>query len=123
MAERDREALLALEEGRCTAIGAGDVEALGKLLAEDYVHVHMNALVDDRAGHIAKVAANPRKVTRGALRIDISGDTACLYGPMRNVMTRPDGSFATIEAYATQVATRTGRGWRFVAMQVTRIGV
>jgi hypothetical protein len=111
--------LLALEQRRCAAISAGDIETLESLLSEDYVHVHMTAAVDDRAGHLAAVAKRPRTTTRGEIRVRIYGELAVLTGELTNHMALPGEEARTIRAYCQQVAVRHDRTWRFVSVQLT----
>ena len=110
-----------LERRRLDAIAAGDGEALSALLVETYVHVHLNGFLDDRAGHVEKVVANPRITERGELKIRVLGEAAILNGTATNIMRRPDGSEQRIEANCQQAAVRTLDGWRIVLTQMTRI--
>jgi uncharacterized protein (TIGR02246 family) len=111
--------LLELEQRRCAAISAGDVEALSALLSDDYVHVHMNAAVDDRAGHLDGVAKRPRQTTRGELQVRVYGELAVLTGELTNQMVVPGQEPRVMRAYCHQVAVRRDGGWRFVSTQLT----
>lgn len=111
--------LLELEKRRCAAIGAADIATLKSLLSDDYVHVHMNAAVDDRAGHLDGVARRPRQTTRGELHVRIYGDVAVLTGELKNQMVVPGEEPRAVRAYCHQVAVRQGSGWRFVSTQLT----
>lgn len=115
----DRDALLDLERRRCAAISAGDVEALRALLSDDYVHVHMNAALDDRAGHLDGVARRPRETTRGELLVRVYGELAVLTGELTNRMAAPGEQPKTMRAYCHQVAVRHDGAWRFVSTQLT----
>jgi ketosteroid isomerase-like protein len=108
-----------LEETRCAAISSGDVDALGALLSDDYLHVHMTGRVDDRAGHVAGVAARPRRTSRGELTVRTWGDVAVLTGELTNHMAMPDGSTREMRAYCHEVAVRRDATWRFVSIQLT----
>jgi hypothetical protein len=111
----ERTELLALEQRRCAAISAGDIETLSSLLGDDYVHVHMNAAVDDRAGHLRAVAQRPRTTTRGEIQVRIYGELAVLTGELTNRM--PEAR--VVRAYCHQVAVRRDGAWRFVSIQLT----
>jgi len=111
----ERTALLELEKRRCAAISAGDIEALRSLLGDDYVHVHMTAAVDDRAGHLEAVAKRPRTTTRGEIQVRIYGDLAVLTGELTNHMAEA----RVVSAYCHQVAVRRDGAWRFVSIQLT----
>lgn len=111
--------LLQLEQRRCAAISAGDTTTLKALLSDDYVHVHMNAAVDDREGHLTRVAKNPRTTTRGEIRVQIYGDLAVLTGEQTNHMAAPGEQVRAVRAYCHEVAVRRDGAWRFVSIQLT----
>ncbi|MDD9943149.1 MAG: nuclear transport factor 2 family protein [Myxococcales bacterium] len=113
------DALVALEQRRCAAISAGDTETLKSLLSEDYVHVHMNAAVDDREGHLTGIGKRPRTTTRADLHVRIFGQLAVLTGELLNVWPLPGGESRTMRAYCHQVAVHRGGAWRFVSTQLT----
>lgn len=115
----DVDTLKALEARRCAAIGAGDVETLKAMLADDYVHVHMTGRVDDRAGHLNAVSVRPRRTERGALLVRVYGDLAVITGELTNHMTDAGGETGAAHAYCHQVAARHGGDWRFVSIQLT----
>jgi uncharacterized protein (TIGR02246 family) len=111
--------LVELEARRCAAISAGDIEALESLLRDDYVHVHMNAAVDDRARHLAGVAKRPRTTTRGEIQVRIYGDLAVLTGELINRMAVPGQEPRVVRAYCHQVAVRQDGAWLFASTQLT----
>ncbi len=115
----DVDDLLELEQRRCAAISTGDIEALQSLLSDDYVHVHMTAAVDDRAGHLRAVAKRPRTTTRGDLRVRVYCDLAVLTGELTNQMPVPGQEPRAVRAYCHQVAVRKGGAWRFTSIQLT----
>lgn len=118
----ERAELLELERRRCAAISAGDIEALQALLGADYVHVHMTAAVDDRAGHLQGVAKRPRTTTRGDIQVRIYGELAVLTGELTNQMLVGEET-REIRAYCHQVAVRRDGAWRFVSIQLTPLKV
>jgi ketosteroid isomerase-like protein len=113
------EQLLDLERRRCAAISSGDVEGLGQLLSDDYLHIHMTGATDDRAGHLEAVAARPRTPVRGDVRVRIYGDLAILTGDLANHMNSSDAPGRVVHAHCHQVAVRRDGRWRFVAIQLT----
>lgn len=114
-----RKELEELELARCTAISAGDVDALEAMLSDDYVHVHMNGRLDDRAGHLHAVSSRPRQTTRGELTIRLWGDAAVLTGELTNRMKTRDDGIRETHAFCHQVAVRSDGAWRFVSVQLT----
>lgn len=115
----DVEVLTALEDARCRAIGAGDLDTLGAMLTEDYIHVHMTGRVDDRDGHLKAVASRPRRTERGDLNIRVYGALAVITGELTNHVVGANGEPTATRAYCHQVAARVDGGWRFVAVQLT----
>jgi hypothetical protein len=115
----EREALLELERQRCAAISSGDIDTLKSLLSDDYVHVHMTAAVDDRAGHLKGVSERPRTTTRGDIKVRVYGEVAVLTGELTNQMATPGQEPKVVRAYCQQVAVRRDGTWRFVSIQLT----
>lgn len=113
------ETLTALEAARCHAISSGDLDTLREMLTEDYAHVHMTGRVDDRAGHLAAVAARPRRTERGDLLVRVYGDLAVITGELTNYQPGPDGTEGATRAYCHEVAVRVGEDWRFTSVQLT----
>jgi hypothetical protein len=114
----DREVLEA-EQARCKATRQGDLEALKRVLHEDYTHVTGGASVMNRQQYLDWVSATPRRHERHDLRVRRYGDTAVIVGGLTNHLTEPGGGIRVIEAMVTQVAFREGGAWRFVAFQIT----
>jgi ketosteroid isomerase-like protein len=115
-----RASILLTEQQRCDAISSGDVLALGRLLAEDYVHVHGTAKIDDKAGFIDNVKQHPRRTERGELTVRLYGDIAVMTGKQFNYALGPDGkSTMKTENVVSQVLHRAPGGWQFVSFQLT----
>ena len=109
-----------LEERRCNATNANDAVALEKLFVEDYVHVHANALVHNRAEMIHHTTTNARTVEPRPPKVRVFGDVAILTGDLVNVVVR-DGKTIYNRLFATQVACKTSGGWKFASFQATRL--
>ena len=114
----DREVLEA-EAVRCKATREADVEALKRILHEDYTHVTGAASVMNRHQYLEWVSATPRRHERHDLSVRRYGDTAVIVGGLTNHMSEPGGGTRVIEAMVTQVARRQDGMWRFVAFQIT----
>ncbi len=120
MADRtDDDDVLALEELRCKATREGDLDALKRVLHDDYSHVTGSGSVMNRQQYLDWVGATPRRHERSELRVRRYGDSAVLLGRLTNHLTQPDGSTRVIEAMVTQTAIREDEAWRFVAFQIT----
>ncbi len=114
--------LALLEEHRRAALAAGDIEAFGELISDDYVHVHGTAVIHDKAGILNHVRKSPRTVDPRSPKIRVYGDVAVLTGEMVNVTAGAGGAAPTkVRLYATQVARKIGGKWKFVSFQTTRI--
>jgi len=114
----DREVLEA-EDARCKATSAGDLDALKRILHEDYTHVTGGASVMNREQYLAWVSATPRRHERHDMRVKRHGDTAVIIGGLTNHLSEAGGGTRVIEAMVTQVAIRQAGVWRFIAFQIT----
>jgi len=114
----DREVLEA-EEARCKATSEGDLEALERVLHDDYTHVTGGASIMNRQQYLDWVSETPRRHERHHLQVRRFGDTAVLVGGLTNHLSVAGGGTRIIEALVTQVAHREDGVWRFVAFQIT----
>ncbi|HKT54855.1 MAG TPA: nuclear transport factor 2 family protein [Caulobacteraceae bacterium] len=114
MAGEQDKALMEVEQRRCEAIGAADAEALGRLLTDDYVHIHASGLVENKEQVLASLAATRRTITRGDLNVRTYGDAAIIVGDQTIEVLTP-GQERTIVLTSTQVAVRNDGAWRFVS--------
>jgi ketosteroid isomerase-like protein len=110
------EELLRLEEERCRAISAGDVDALGRLLTDNLTHTHVTGRTQDKAAYLSALGGRPRTTTRRDLTVRTYGDTAIMTGILVNAFPS-DGGAATapMEAQALQVWVKTNAGWQQAA--------
>jgi ketosteroid isomerase-like protein len=108
--------LLQLEAERCRAISAGDVAALGQLLADDLTHTHVTGRTEDKATYLAALGGRPRVTTRRELKVRVHGDAAIMTGTLINAFP-PDGGTVrpASEAQALQVWIKAGGGWKLAA--------
>lgn len=113
-------AVIALEARRSDAIGAGDLDALAGVLADDYLHVLAPGRVVDKVQYIEMIRRGPRRPVRSGLRVRSYGDAAVLTGELENRIGTDVDVQRVIPAYCTQVAVRSGDTWRFVSYILTR---
>lgn len=128
----DKQHLLDLEQQRCDAIAAGDVDTLSGMLRDDYVHVYGGGLSSGKAEWIDHISEVPRIPERVDLNVRVYGDTAVITGKMINrIRPNDDAKPAAaigkrvpikedVQAFATQVAVRTDGEWQFCTFQMTR---
>lgn len=115
----ESENVLELERRRCAAIANADFDALGDVLAEDYLHVFGTGPTTDKPGYIAAIKAAPRVPVRDNLRVRVYGDAAVLTGDMINNITPPGQETRVVQAFCTQVAAKRDGRWQFVSFQLT----
>lgn len=115
----ETQAVLELERRRCAAIGAGDLVALGEVLADDYVHVMGTGATKDKANYIETIRNGPRVPERGDLTVRLYGNAAVVTGDIINRISYPGQETRVINAMVTQVAVKADGRWRFVSFQIT----
>jgi ketosteroid isomerase-like protein len=116
--QNQRDDVVALENLRCEATSAGDLNMLEQILADDYLHVTGNGTIMDKSGYLAWVKQLARSHQRGDLIVRFYGDTAVVIGDLLNRLQEKQGE-RVIEAVVTQVARREGERWRFVSFHIT----
>ena len=111
--------LRALEQRRSDAMATADSNTLLQIFAEDFILVHGDGSVDDRAGAIESARRLPRRVAVPRdLTIRIFGDTALLTGPV-TLAIQFGAEERLVRVYIGQVARHDGERWRFIWSQVT----
>lgn len=117
--------LLELEQRRLTAFDAGDLDALGALIADDYTHVHGMGLYDkSRAQYLQRMSGRTPgryETRRGDLIVQDLGDTAIVTGPWHGKLWPDNGDPREVEAIATGVWRRTADSWELVHFQMTKV--
>ncbi len=111
--------LRALEQRRSDAMAAVDSNALMEVFADDFILVHGDGSVDDRAGAIESARRLPRRVVVPRdLTVRIFGDTALLTGHV-TLAIQFGVEERLVRVYIGQVARHEGERWRFIWSQVT----
>jgi hypothetical protein len=128
----DIDDLLALEQTRCDAIAACDMDTLNAMLRDDYIHVYGGGLSSGKKDWLDHISEVPRLPERVDLKVRVYGDTAVFTGKMINrIRPNPDAKPAEaigkrvpikedVQAFATQVAVRENGTWQFCSFQMTR---
>lgn len=119
-AAADMAAVRALETRRCDLISQGDIDALDRLLTDDYLHVHATGRIEDKAAVLRSFAAVARRCSRGELAVRIMGDIAVAVGPQLNVTPREGEAPQETALTVTTVLRREPDGWRFVSFHACR---
>jgi len=118
-----REEILALEQRRCGALLAADVEALAPLLSERLVFMHANALPDDRASLLEKMRGGRivyRTLSVSEEMVVDLGEVALLHARL-SAAVEVAGQPRRIENRTLSVWAREEGTWRLLAYQPTPI--
>ncbi len=113
------EEIIALEDQRIEAMVKGDVEALGRILADDLIYTHTTARIDTKASFIEAVKtgkSNYKSVERKDVEVRQFGDTAVVTGHAKFHVG--DNKF---EARFIDVYAKRDNAWQMVAWQSTRL--
>src|SRR3954451_6392782 len=105
--------LFELERRRCAAFDAFDLDALRRLLAEDYMHVHGNGIFDqNREQYFTTLATRTPgryETKRSDLVLREHRDIAIMTGPfIARLWPEDGGDMRVVDAIACGVWRRTG---------------
>lgn len=117
------EQILAMEQRRCDALLAGDVEALADLLSEGLIFAHATARYEDKQTLLAKMGSGDivyKTLRISETRVEDLGDTALLVSRLSAAVT-VDGQAKEIDNMTLSVWHREGDQWRLLAYQPTAI--
>ena len=109
-----------LDEQRMKAISDGDMTAVGALIADDYVHVHADGSIMNKAGYLAFLEKSPRKSYRtpdAQVITHVYGDTAIMVGTQMNKTEKGEPTPFTL----TLVWHKTGGTWKQVGAAYTSV--
>ncbi|MDP9995720.1 ketosteroid isomerase-like protein [Variovorax boronicumulans] len=115
--------ILAADEARYQALYRQDLEALERMLADDYVHTHANGKIDDKAAFLASIeAARYRFVDarRSEQCVRISGPVVLLSGKTRTTLDVGGQTKVMDNAFVT-VWTQAEDGLRLLHWQATKL--
>lgn len=107
------------EESRYQAMIARDFDALDRLLADDLIYTHNNAVVDNKPALLQRLrdrVAVYKKIVRSDLKVRIYGDTAVVTG-QADITTEKSNPVVRF----VNVWVRTGGQWRNALWQATPI--
>lgn len=117
-------AVLQLEENRCAALLAADVDALRALLAEGLVYVHSTGGRDSRESYLAKLqggALRYLEVNFSQMEVQALAQAAVVTGRMSAVISK-DGERKTVSSRFMTVWAPDAQGqWRLHAHQGTPV--
>lgn len=120
MSEAIKAEILRLENERCRALMARDLQALAALVDDDLVHIHASGRIDTRAEYLTGVEARFvfRDVARQNLVVRVYGDIAVATGGLTQTVDTA-AETRLMRAVVTQVWRRRDGTWRQVSFQAT----
>ena len=113
--------VLAMEDTRYAAMTSGDLDALGRLFADDLAYTHSSALIDDKSSYIQAMRDGKfayRKVERSDAKVSFAGDAALVTGRIRLDVMFDIGPHM-LDSRFLSVWVRSGGQWRHLAWQST----
>ncbi len=113
-----------LEALRCQALVDADLVTLGRLVADDVVHVHANGKADDKAAYFDMVRGQIRflAAAREQLDVRVYDGVAVATGPLRqSIEMMATGQRLDMHIMTTQVWRRHDGAWRQVSFQATNL--
>jgi ketosteroid isomerase-like protein len=117
------EELLELEKAFAEAIVRNDFEAIGRLVADDWIIIGPDAEIVDRARFfdVIKSGALIHEIMESKdFRVRVYGDSAVVTGITRTKGKFMGEEFSTRER-ATDVFVKRARGWQCVLTHLTRL--
>ena len=118
-----KDTIEALDGERMRAMVAGDVETLGRILADDMTYVHTSSAVDTKASMLESIGngnLNYRKMAARNVVVRACGDAAIVNGEA-DVEVTSGGNDLTFSLRFTDVYVNGDAGWQMVAWQSTRL--
>jgi hypothetical protein len=115
--------ILEMENVRCRAELARDLETLGGLLDDSFVYVAGSGAIFDKRNLLeSRKQLDWLQLERQELQVHVDGDIAVITGGLL-FKTRESGAteVAVGKAFCTQVLARRGGQWRFIVQQLTRL--
>ena len=115
-------AVLAAERRWTEALVKGDVDALGRLYADDLVYVHSGGNVETKSEFLDRVRQGGLKYQKVELvepRVRVYGQTAVVNGAF-DVSVIVNGQPTSHRVIYVHVYAQEGGAWRLVAHQTTR---
>jgi hypothetical protein len=119
-----REHLLAADDARYRALMASDVEALGRLLTDDFTYTHNAGYCDDKTAYLDRIRTGAVRYSdwdRVSATIRFYGGAGVMTGHMRMVANLP-GEAIQLDNLYLAVWIILGGQWRLAAWSSTSRG-
>ena len=118
-----KEIIRALDAERMGAMVAGDLETLGRILADDLSYVHTSAAIDTKSSILESIGngrLNYQKMAARNVKVRDYGDAAVVRGEA-DVEVTSGGNDLAFSLEFTEVYVNGDAGWQMVAWQSTRL--
>lgn len=118
-----REEILKIEARRAEALLKSDVDALERILSEDFTYIHGNGRSDTKSAYLEPIGSGRTKYLAADFDYEdtrIYGSAAILTGRARLRLRRQDGEI-DLQSRFTVVYVRQDGSWQPVAWQSTRL--
>lgn len=118
-----KEIIRALDAERMGAMVAGDLETLGRILADDLSYVHTSAAIDTKSSILESIdngRLNYQKMAARNVKVRDYGDAAVVRGEA-DVEVTSGGNDLAFSLEFTEVYVNGDAGWQMVAWQSTRL--
>ena len=118
-----KEMIRVLDAERMSAMVAGDLDTLGRILADDLSYVHTSAAVDTKSSMMEAIGngrLNYQKMAARNVKVRDYGDAAVVRGEA-DVEVTSGGNDLAFSLEFTEVYVNGGAGWQMVAWQSTRL--
>jgi ketosteroid isomerase-like protein len=113
--------ILRLEAQRLHAITTGQLDGMADLFSEDFIQVHANGRVDDKAGNLARETGARCRIDPRNPTVRAFGNVGILTGELVYRTGDGDAEIAN-RLIVTQVVAKEDDGkWRFISVHATKI--
>lgn len=116
----DVEELLALEDERCRTVEAGEWEALGEILADDFTYTHSNGHTDPKDAWIESIKPRHRTMDQENTAVRVFGDIGLMTGIIVLHVDYPDDTVLVVILDALRVWVRREGRWKLLASHAVK---
>ena len=116
MGSQTESRILAFEDARYSAMLAGDIAALEKLLDNDLTYAHSNGLTQNKLEYLAEFKMRHyEEIHRDVIRTVVRGDTALVYCNL-HIRAVVRGAPRDVKTFALAVWSKAEESWRLLAL-------
>lgn len=112
--------LLALEDERCRRVEAGEWEALGEILADDFTYTHSNGHTDTKDAWIESIKPRRRTMRQENTHVRVFGDIGLMTGIIVLHVDYPDDTVLVVILDTLRVWVRREGRWKLLASHAVK---